>query len=496
MSVKRDDSGSILPIVLVATVVLGMVVVAMATYVTTGLRYGQVVEARTDRISAAQGALDDTLEQLRIGTATPCASFDSLEFDFSGTINDLTPKMKCGTSASLLPGLAGWALAITGERFDASGCASNHAGDCALGFDGSNRSAVDGPIYLVAPARGAAKFPVVLGPDKDAPPTEDMYFTCPPTGGDPAVTPSANSVPDVLVDENLCINQTWQQIFGTMGPTPSINPTSNPTSATFGACKVFWPGTYTTAPTLAASNYFLSGSYFFDNVGDFGIDKFATFGRISDAGYPSIKGSACFPTDLTTGCVGHVKPDSATWSEAYDAFCSDNLTGAVIYARGTTRFTDLKDPGLEISGAGVGGVRVALQSIPGAACNPVTNINQCGVPANTPLIQKDTGGGNDFVLAIHGLLWAPYDRVQLNTLPSPQDGIMSGGAVIGSFYMKPSGTGMVVSASKVTAPVQLMVQATATDDRGSSTVRAVIDYVAHPPEVAVISRRVLETPTG
>ena len=45
----------VLPLVLVVAVVLGVVVVALATYASTNLKYGGVVEERADRLAAADG---------------------------------------------------------------------------------------------------------------------------------------------------------------------------------------------------------------------------------------------------------------------------------------------------------------------------------------------------------------------------------------------------------------------------------------------------------
>src|SRR4051812_5789059 len=59
------DEGAILPIVLVISTVCAMIVIALATYVTTDLRYANVVEERADRLAAADGGLRYGVEQLR-----------------------------------------------------------------------------------------------------------------------------------------------------------------------------------------------------------------------------------------------------------------------------------------------------------------------------------------------------------------------------------------------------------------------------------------------
>ena len=61
---EPKDRGAILPMVLVVVIVLGIVVAATATYASSSLRYGQVVESRSDRLAAAQAATNDAMEQL------------------------------------------------------------------------------------------------------------------------------------------------------------------------------------------------------------------------------------------------------------------------------------------------------------------------------------------------------------------------------------------------------------------------------------------------
>ncbi|MEJ7801266.1 MAG: hypothetical protein WKF60_12140, partial [Ilumatobacter sp.] len=59
------DSGAILPIVLVMTLVFTLIVTSVAGLVTTGLRYGQVVETRADLLAASDGGLRYGIERLR-----------------------------------------------------------------------------------------------------------------------------------------------------------------------------------------------------------------------------------------------------------------------------------------------------------------------------------------------------------------------------------------------------------------------------------------------
>ena len=69
---NRRDQGSILPMVLVMTVVLSAVVVSLASYVSAGLRFSTVVEDRADRLAAADGGLRYGIERLALQSYAGC----------------------------------------------------------------------------------------------------------------------------------------------------------------------------------------------------------------------------------------------------------------------------------------------------------------------------------------------------------------------------------------------------------------------------------------
>src|SRR5829696_4299281 len=114
---RSHDRGSILPMVLVTTVVLGIVVVAVADYTSTNLRYGQVVEARAGRVAAGQGALDDTMEQLslRRSLCTTIPGAAGIDVPFPETVNGTTVLVHCEVVGGAVPPTDGYAIVITGE---------------------------------------------------------------------------------------------------------------------------------------------------------------------------------------------------------------------------------------------------------------------------------------------------------------------------------------------------------------------------------------------
>ena len=57
-----------------SAVVLSVLVVAITSYVTTGLKYGDIVEQRADRLAAADGGMRYAVERLRLGASRICAT--------------------------------------------------------------------------------------------------------------------------------------------------------------------------------------------------------------------------------------------------------------------------------------------------------------------------------------------------------------------------------------------------------------------------------------
>lgn len=168
------DRGAILPLVLVVSVVLSVVVVAVATYTTAELRYSQVAEDRAGRIASAQGAMDDALEQLslRSSLCTTAAGATGIEVPFPETVNDSDVVVKCQVVGGTLPPTDGWAIVITG----------NGAPDDSsptFEFTKGGKPEINGPVFLSDPGRSTFGQPttIVEGdvwyPDSDCAETVD-----------------------------------------------------------------------------------------------------------------------------------------------------------------------------------------------------------------------------------------------------------------------------------------------------------------------------------
>src|SRR3954462_5208359 len=111
---RRSARGSVLPRVVVIPVVLSMVVVALAKYVTTDLAYSRVAEGRADRQASATSAISYGVERLRLGQTLCEGSAGQLGTVTPGIIdrNGTTTTLSCSRFSSGTSDITGWAVVI------------------------------------------------------------------------------------------------------------------------------------------------------------------------------------------------------------------------------------------------------------------------------------------------------------------------------------------------------------------------------------------------
>ena len=66
-------TGAVLLLVLAVSIVLSLVVLALANFVAADLRYAQVVDAQAKRLASAESGIDYALDRLRLNQ-TLCAT--------------------------------------------------------------------------------------------------------------------------------------------------------------------------------------------------------------------------------------------------------------------------------------------------------------------------------------------------------------------------------------------------------------------------------------
>lgn len=459
---QRRDEGAILPLVLVVIVVLSVIVVAIATYTSAGLRYGQQSEARAGRLASAQGAMDDALEQLslRSSLCATAAGGAGIDVPFPETVNGSSVVVSCRIVGGALPPADGWAIVITEEGAPATGT--------TFEFSLGGKPEINGPVFLNSPSRGLFAQPttIVEGdiwyPDDDCAESNEaddgvQFARSSVTMGNLSFDPSTRGI--------HCVNREWDELFGTnLIVAPEVADYEadratweNPTYDVQGACRVFEPGYYTSLP-LGNNNYFKSGVYVFDDLGAVTLkNKTMTMGNITRQEFPAIDNTPCDGIRL-----------------------GDSDRGATLYVKGDTRFISESNSGIEVSGRQQGTAFVAVHAL------------SSSLGYSTPLFTADNGAKKE--VAIQALLWAPYNSLQFDTIPSQKAAVLRGGAVVAGFTggVSAAAVGFVIEVPTSAASTKLLLEATATDSQGENTVRVIANYRPSTGEVAVASRRVLD----
>ena len=461
---RRRDEGMILPLVMVMATVLAAVAIGIANYSTTTLRYGQVVEDRSQRLSAAQAAMDDAIERLQLKRAlcTTDLGTSPINTEFP-EINGVTSLVTCQMTATEIPPVDGWALVLTGE---------GHSGNL-LETNAGGRPKIEGPVYVRDYSRISLAKTTTL--EKG-----DLWHeddAC--AGGEDGEISFVRSnvtVPNLVFSPvtrgTYCTNQSWQDLFN--GFVPPSSPASGVADAPApvedgpeeGTCKVFYPGRYsaTNPIVLGNHNYFRNGVYVFDGIQLDVKGKYVTMGSIpvsEDPSYPLIEDN-----DTTSTCL----PERQ----------ADTTEGASLYLSGNSSVEIGSNGGFEVSYRRVGDFRVSVQAL-------------SSVPVDHTIFSSGPGSGKD--LAFNGLLWAPYQRMAFGTVPANKDAAIRGGAVLSSLEGTVSQAGVdnfLIRVPTSEAAVELVLESTSTSSRGVTTVRVVADYRATTGEIAVKSWRVLD----
>lgn len=468
--ISRRDNGAVLPIVLIIIVVLGAVVAATATYATTTLRYGQTSESRTDRFAASQAGMDDAIEQLELrrGFSVCATATGTVSNPFPEQINGADVTVECGLTAGSLPSSDGFALAVTGVGVDAS--------IPTLELENGGKPEINGPVYVHDPARMVFQQPTTLVEGdlwyEDTSPSASCAIPDPSSyvAGTTAFERSAIAVSGLNFDPPLtrgfyCVNRSWDQLFDP----PPVNaavvglaaPIALPAVNADG-CQVFEPGYYdaASAPVLTSNNYFKSGIYHFDNIGTVVFDKqVATFGNSLIQGFPLVANSPCDPVRT-----------------------ADSTDGATLYISGNTAFDmDKSDTGFEVGGRLQGNTLVAIHVL-NTSLDPDTQ----GLFTSGPGAKRE--------ISMNGLLWAPGSALIFDTIPTKKAAALRGGAVIARLQggVSAAASGFVISVPTSASSTQLLLESTAVNSRGETTVRVIADYRAGTGEIAPVSWRVCE----
>lgn len=457
------DRGTVLPLALVVSVVLSIVVVSVASFVATGLRYGDVVEGRADRLAAADGGMRYAVERLRLGASRICATSGGDSID-PPDINGATVTVRCSQVGNGFDDVNGWALVLTGEEIPAT-CSG---GDCALiatQAGASTSKLVGGPVYM-----GSLDFDA-------AAPLEFRYSQLLHSQGScstPGAVPSNVSFDSTSLGL-ACTERTWSAdadpsrgLFSepNIGVLPSASgPSLNPPSTVDGnGCKVFEPGYYTVAPVLGSHNYFKSGNYVFDG---FTLDVKQAKVTAGRAAADGADGAAQFIPNTTCNTARNSDVNGIT------------TAGVTFYLKNGARFTLDAHGQLEIMRRKQGKSYVGIHVLDGS------------LTATDDVIEQ--GPGNNKDMAIHGLVWAPEARMTFSNVTNTANGQLLGGAVLSNIQMDASASavGFIIAVAPSDLTGKLLLDSIAELDGKTTTIRSIVDYRPSTNYAAVTSWRVV-----
>lgn len=430
---------------------LGLVVVAISSYVFTGLRFGTIVEERADRLAAADGGLRYGIERLTLQSYAGCISGlgdSGYTIDFPGQVNGTDVEVTCQKVNNAMSTIQGWAIVVTGEGVPVG------SPELLSQAGGGLMKLLGGPVYVSNPSETLLKAPVTV---EDG----DIWYTA-PTGSscaDPAPTiDTANLKFTPKFRGLICAEQPWDELF--TEPVQSV-PTYAPADpTTSGTCKVFHPGKYTSMPTLASQNYFMSGEYYFENF---------TFKPEATDAQPKVTVIAGWANADQYGDQQFLPAPDCEYAAAADQ-ASGSASGATIYLGGTARIDIGNKGALEIMRRLQGNSLVSVHAL---------ETNGAGYLRSSLTYADDimtTANGTNHDMAIHGLIWAPRSSLTFGTVTNSANGQLLGGAVFAQINLKASASasGFIIRVEPSPIAFSLMLESTATLNGRSTTMRAIV----------------------
>ncbi len=466
----RSDGGSILPMVLVMTVVLSAVVVSLASYVSTGLRYSNVVEDRADRLAAADGGLRYGIERLALQSYAGC--FTALgntgyRIPFPTDINQSEVTVTCRKASVGFGDIQGWAIILTGE-----GVPNGQPLLMSQGGAGKQKL-LGGPVYI-SRVQNANNFDLKAPVEIE---DGDVWYSdttakCDNVEDDPPGVPNNLTFKPILRGM-LCLDQPWNVLY--TAPATAV-PTTMAAAPTVDAsgCTVWTPGKYTAAtmPALGSANYFIAGEYYFENV-SLDIDKtvvagWADFDKFGDQQF-----------------LQNPKCETAVFN---DRNTPGSEPGATFYLGGTSSIHINKGE-LEITRRRQGNSVVSIHALDSSGPGYIAS----SLGWNQDLLSSKSGSPAQDMI-IHGLAWAPRAQLTFGNVTNVANGQLLGGAAFSRIDLQSSASAsnFVIRVESGPIPVTVVLDSEATKDGQSTTMRAVVQISDDGIDSAVNSWRVLD----
>jgi len=255
---KEEDGGS-LAIVLVFITVFGLIIGGLLTEAGASLRFSTVVSDHQKKVYAADAGISTAIQQLHQDNSFCASGTDAPITNLQ--VGGRTISVSCTTTSGAANGAMGYAIITTSTAADSLKLSSGHT------------KHVSGPVFV----NGGVSW----GPGIEV---EDGDFRQKSHSGSCVGTPpvqGAGKDLNVLPSPPYgyyCVNDDIPAVSHNppFATPPAAAPSPSPIS---GGCQVWYPGTYTSPPTLtAATNYFASGVYYFNFSGELKIDHATLIG--------------------------------------------------------------------------------------------------------------------------------------------------------------------------------------------------------------------------
>lgn len=499
------DNGVALPLVLVITVVLGAVVLAIASYATASLSYGRVSQDRSDRLAAADAGLRYALDQIKLRNG--CVFDDTVHVlpGIESSFNGATASVTCQLVSDGLDDGQLFAVVATGE-----GVASSNFLLGAQGGGGSDEpKTLGGPVYLsrVTNESMAMSAPLII--------ENGMLYYNAGSGSGPCT--SITQAAAIGMAEGYlefepsriygpwCLRQSWKDKFITPWVPNLANVVTMPSrdgsislavdpalgsytdiTESGKTCRVFEPGRYTVPPDVASNDaYFKSGDYLFDFPNS--NAKFDVKGGIATMGKPN--------PAVTPG--GNERATSAVCQAQQDLDAAANGYGASVYLAGNAHMEISSNGALEIHARQQANFYVSVQTL----CNPSPNTwcrhtadgapggfyggdgnlgsskaSSLSASSSSPRVLYTNSGNNKEFIA-HGYFYAPLAKAEFGNATSTAEQKMLGGIVAAQIFLQSSASATNFEIAVPTSPLTGKVAVTSTATKsGTTQIRSLIEF--------------------
>lgn len=456
----RDEQGASLVIVLIIMSVLGLILSGLLTEAGASVKYTSTVTNYEKKVYAADAGVAAGIQQLRLSNSS-CATTNS--------------------TATL--------QAVTVNGYDAGVGCNVVAGSTIGGFDYAIITRSSGPNSLVTQSGSAGKLAngqVYVGGSFDGNPGMTLTNGNFKHGASSGCTSGATTLTGLTLDSGysyIC-GAAEPTVTAPTAPTLPSSPRASqtPTSGAGLGCTYFYPGKYISPPSLGSgTNYFASGVYYFENMGQWQLD------RVVFAGTPASYEQVAFKSPVPSGDSYTPKPTCANDGTAI-AQAGGNApevtgTGAQFILGGNSRIFLANTSQLEVFGRTLDGTSstaaASVLSVPSswvsAGWMDADDRLACTGNGNNSPCAYDFTNGSGPNSVIHGQMYLPDQNVRLWSTNSVRAAVL-GGIVVWELELQSSSSGnglQVTGADGLPEPRQIVITSTAPATPSSSAGRQI-----------------------